>query len=262
MFLTVHCVHKKIWNQPTTAIQKLAFHDILQQIMSSGHAKITPVEGAEVTLYIELNNSPHVFEYLFKLKPVDPGPVVQISMTKVNQSIPGLGFHYVVLLEDSTTMFEQRLARAPYPQEISLEPMLSLILRKIYGFVFIESHFTSGRSSPCAIFLSDSFGNAQSSFRRTRRWSRTHCWGNSRDHSSLAHPKFQMHSGAEYKSYRRRDQLLNCLGHSRALLENLAEIFSAASELCFPSDASNCEGFNRGAGENLYYPCRTRRLGR
>ncbi|KAJ7463897.1 hypothetical protein B0H11DRAFT_83087 [Mycena galericulata] len=37
----------------------------------------------------------------------------------------GRGFHYICIQADGSTMFERRLANAPYPQEFSLEPMFS-----------------------------------------------------------------------------------------------------------------------------------------
>ncbi|KAJ6503859.1 hypothetical protein C8R45DRAFT_1185879 [Mycena sanguinolenta] len=122
--------------------QKFAFHDILMRVIASGRDRITPVEGSELTLCIELDNVLSVFEYLFKFKPVDPGPVIHVSsaptseyldsilfrfflVTKLNQAMSGLGFHYLVLLEDGAIKFEQRLTRAPYPQEIPVDPIVS-----------------------------------------------------------------------------------------------------------------------------------------
>ncbi|KAF7350149.1 WD40 repeat-like protein [Mycena venus] len=128
MVLTIHSTHnKQIWNKPANTTRDIAFQSILQQVLSGGEMKPIPVDGSEITLHIELGNPPHTLQYLFRLKSVDPGPVVGISIAKVNQAIPGRGFHYIGFRVDGLSMFERRLSpRAPYPQEIPLCPMFSL----------------------------------------------------------------------------------------------------------------------------------------
>ncbi|KAJ6571364.1 hypothetical protein B0H19DRAFT_660044 [Mycena capillaripes] len=126
MSVVIRCVYnKQMWNKPAIITRDIPFNEILHQVLSNHTKTSTPTDGLELILHIDLGEPPHVLEYLFRLKPVDTGPVVQISMAKVNQAITGRGFHYIGLLADGSTMFQRRLTRAPYPQEFRLDPMFS-----------------------------------------------------------------------------------------------------------------------------------------
>ncbi|KAF8189497.1 hypothetical protein K438DRAFT_2018987 [Mycena galopus ATCC 62051] len=244
MFLTVDCVHMQMWNKSTVPTQNIAFHDILQQVISADHGAsitgcfvtandqdLTPANDTEITLQIELNHLTHAFEYIFRLKPVDPGPAIHISMTRVNQAIPGHGFHYIGLLADGSPMFERRLTRAPYPQEISLDPMFSFtpeedlrlcLYRRPFYIWPIKSLVKSSAVTASEVHpllqagppegIGDFAGTPEITVRM-----------------HMQNSKAVLDQSAKVVSD--RDRLLERLGRSRELLENVAQLFSAASEM-------------------------------
>ncbi|KAJ7888327.1 hypothetical protein B0H14DRAFT_3430119 [Mycena olivaceomarginata] len=200
-------------------------------VISTGQA---PVNGSEIIIHVELNNLSPVFNYFFRLKSVDPGPVMQISMAKVNQALPGLGFHYISFQADGSTTFQQKLARAPYPQEIALSPMLSFhpemdlrlcLYRRRFYIWPMKSLVKCSPVAAAEVHELLSVGPAEGiehTFAETPEVT-------IRLHMHMQNSKAILDQSAKVVS--RRTRLLERLGRSRGLLENVAQIFSPASEM-------------------------------
>ncbi|KAJ6619151.1 hypothetical protein B0H10DRAFT_2189143 [Mycena sp. CBHHK59/15] len=233
MVLVAHCTHRKqVWKKPEITTRDIAFQDILQQVLPVNPKSSTPVDGSEITLHIDFGYTPHVLAFRFRLTPVDQGSVVRISMAKVNQSISGRGFHYIGLHADGSTMFERRLTRAPYPQEFSLSPMFSFhhemdlrlcLLRRPYYIwprkSVVKSSSLTASEAHDLLYAGPPEG-VEHTFVGTPEITVRLQWED---------PTAVLDQSAKMVS--RRTHILDRLGRSRDLMENIVQLVSSASEV-------------------------------
>ncbi|KAJ6517421.1 hypothetical protein C8R47DRAFT_1000400 [Mycena vitilis] len=225
----IDCTHKQGWQKPVITLQKMSFSDIVQQTLCPSPKNFTTLpDGSEITLRIDPGDPPHL-KYTFRLKPVELGPVVHISMAKVNQGIAGSGIDYIGLRADGATAFEKRLTRAPYPQEFplmfSFHPEMDLrlcLLRRPFYWPIKRSVMKSSpltASEAHNLLAAGPSEGVEHTFEDTPITVRL----------QLKSPRSILQQTA--KIIDRRTHLLDRLGRSRGLLENAAKLISSASEM-------------------------------
>ncbi|KAJ6576126.1 hypothetical protein DFH09DRAFT_1453918 [Mycena vulgaris] len=125
--LVAHCIHRKQGlKKPEIITRNIPFQDIVKQVLPAISDGSILVDGSDIVLEIDSGDPSQILEYIFRPNRVVKGRFIHISMVKVNPSTSGRGFYYICLRADGSTIFERRLANAPYPQEIPLSPMASI----------------------------------------------------------------------------------------------------------------------------------------
>ncbi|KAJ7121573.1 hypothetical protein C8R44DRAFT_981654 [Mycena epipterygia] len=233
LVLGTQFTHKYVWKKPEIATQNVAFQDVLRQVLPVNPSpQMVLADGSEITLHLDFGDTPYLQHHRFSLNPVEQRPVVQISMAKVNQAIPGRGFYYIGLHAGGSTTFERKLASAPYPQEFSLSPPFSLhpemdlrlcLLRRPYYIWPIKSVV---KSSPLTA------SEAHKLLHAGPPEGVEHTLGKTPEITVRLHlenPRAVLDQSAKMVS--RRTHLLERLGRSRKVLESLAKLASSAGEL-------------------------------
>ncbi|KAJ7769463.1 hypothetical protein B0H16DRAFT_1686239 [Mycena metata] len=228
--LVVACTHRRAaWTKTTFDTEKFAFSEILSQLVAASPGGLPSDADLNVTLRLELGDTPQVLKHVFKLKP-KLGPTVQISMAKVNSPLSGRGFHYIGFRVDGSMMFERRLTSTPYPQEYPLFPEFSFhpemelrlcLFRRPY-YIWPLKHIL--KSSPLTAEEAHNLLSAAPGVI---------------EHTFLDIPvtvRLQLQNSAAIldqsaKIISRRTHILERLGTSRTLMENIVKCASSASEM-------------------------------
>ncbi|KAJ7162798.1 hypothetical protein C8R43DRAFT_306957 [Mycena crocata] len=160
------------------------------------------------------------------------GTQLSMVVAKVNRAISGLGlgFHYIGLLADGSTMVEHRLTKGPYPQEFplgfSFDPQMNLRLclwRRpfyIWPFKSVVRFSTLMASEAHDLLYAGPEDEVEHTFDETPEITVRLKWAN--PHAVLKSAKNMV---------ARRTRLVDHLGRSRDLIENFAKLVTPASEV-------------------------------